>query len=179
MIKFSIKKALLGVALTVFCMGITGVAFAYNLMGYVWSNPKGLGYYFASGTPSDIQTAASEGANAWNNASSLIYIGAGGSKNVYIKTVSQSGSAFSGMTDLKLGWDSKISSAAITINTAAISNYTSLEKKGTLAHEIGHAFGLGESGDLWALMYPYDSERIYRGTYVPRDDDKQGIDAMY
>ncbi len=66
-------------------------------------------------------------------------------------------------------------------------SYTSSQKKMVAAHESGHAFGLkhntatlpGTPGVPKALMYPYDSTRIYYGVLTPQADDKAGVNALY
>jgi hypothetical protein len=161
-------------------LSLSATALAYQLLGSTWSNPKAIKYYYATNFPSDLQTATNAGAGAWNSACPEVSIvsGSSSSGNVYMKSTYNSSSPYSGTTALN-GSSGNISNASVTINTYYSNGYDSTKKKSLLGHELGHVLGLGESGDVWALMYPSDSERAYRGTSAPRDDDKSGISYLY
>jgi hypothetical protein len=68
--------------------------------------------------------------------------------------------------------------------------YSTTQRQGVGAHEIGHALGLAHettvsgggpdtSGVPIALMYPYDNLRFQYGIYSPKSDDKAGVNAIY
>lgn len=83
--------------------------------------------------------------------------------------------ALSGPTNIS---GSKISGSVLLLNNISNSDFsllTSHEKKAALAHEFGHALGLGHSKKEEALMYYRNADRIHRLS----QDDIDGISYLY
>ncbi|GAW30478.1 matrixin family metalloprotease [Carboxydocella sp. JDF658] len=176
------KKVWIVLFLSIYIFTMLENALAYNLTGKKWADPKTPKYYWVSGFPSDLQTAANNAAKSWMNASSKLSLTYNNSGTVALTSTYNSKSNLSGYTTLQTdfgGLGNTIIGARVIINTYVTNKYNSTQKQSVLGHEFGHVWGLGDSGDLWALMYPSDEERNYRGTYLPRSDDIAGINAIY
>lgn len=65
--------------------------------------------------------------------------------------------------------------AEIHLNTSVIATNT-IETQGTIAHEMGHCFGLAHVNDPNCLMYRYSNGR---NTHVVTADENNGINALY
>ncbi len=73
---------------------------------------------------------------------------------------------------------SKITGAVVLINdtpTTAFAGLSYAEKRSVLAHELGHAVGLGHSNRNYALMYYQNSDKLFRLS----QDDIDGITYLY
>ncbi len=71
-----------------------------------------------------------------------------------------------------------IRGSVVLINDTASSLFKNLsraEKESVLAHEIGHAVGLGHSNKNYALMYYQNSDKLFRLS----QDDIDGISYLY
>jgi len=156
-------------------------AFAYTLVGPKWQNPQAPTYQFSSNVPQDIKDASNNAAGYWRTDTNYkVHLGYSSSGAIFITTYNDSKSNYSGLTTLKTNWSGDyITGANVSINLYYTNSYNAQGKESVMGHEFGHTLGLGESSDLWALMYPSDSERNYRGTYRPRPDDVAGINALY
>ena len=96
-------------------------------------------------------------------------------------TISSSANSIPAVTAISTNSDSQINYAFILLNSesdssANISQLSTTKLKLVIAHELGHVFGLGHSGDTSALMY-YDATE--KSELRLGQDDFDGISFLY
>lgn len=80
-----------------------------------------------------------------------------------------------GDSDNHSGPTSNWSKSHIIINPSVYNTLSTSVKTASLAHELGHAFGLAHSNDRTVLMYPSSARTVY----TPQIDDTNGIIHLY
>ncbi len=167
---------------------------AYLLLGQKWSTSS-IKYYAAS--PLSSYSTWTAAAGQWSGLDGTLTL-SGSSPHIYARQENRGNTvAWTGVTrkpGTVQGYPAYsgsywISGMEVVLNWSLITSlgYTSSQKKMVAAHEFGHAYGLahnsatlpGTPGVPTALMYPYDSTRIYYGVLTPQADDKAGVNALY
>jgi hypothetical protein len=180
---FKTKKISLILLVTLFTLlfSVQSV-FAYSYIGHKWQDSHSPRYYFGSTYQSlNYQNLTNNAAADWTNTPTHVIIQHDSAGKISFSTWQDINSPYSGDTTYNNSWIPPfyILGAYCKINTAVLSNYTNIEVQSLIAHEMGHALGLGESQDVYALMDPYFSDRRANETFQPRADDINGLNNIY
>ncbi|WP_141201656.1 M57 family metalloprotease [Paludifilum halophilum] len=169
------KKLTLLLGLAVLVFGSWTPAFAYNLWGYQWSSTS---ISYECDMHGDYTTQCENGKNDWNR-STPVNLTYGGSNAGITTTAGNFGNvSWSGLCNLSQVSGRTILKADIQINTHYTDSYSSLQRKGVITHELGHAIGLAHEDSLGrggAVMYSNDGRTVYS----PTRDDIAGVNAIY
>jgi len=154
---------------------------AYVLSGDAWGGGSLDPLYYIESTQYD--TALDTSVDDWNDESmdsgDFDETGNPSTADVEIEDV-----------DLVVGWAGQtansvyittIMSSTVQLNEYYLDGYSTDERRCTIAHELGHVWGLDHEDDdeIRALMYSWHTQRWYWGIYVPQDDDVDGVNAIY
>lgn len=180
-------------------VGIISIIFstqasAYNRIGGRFTRGVGNTCYYVDSSVSGYTARINAAANNW------VHTGHGANP-IYMTAVSSSHGThidFYGKTNSFWGGDSNVRGETKMFNSAAqdmtsqarTTNWVyteiyvnksvvvtdAIETQGTLAHEMGHAFGLDHTSDSNTLMYSYSNGR---NTHVVTADENNGINAIY
>lgn len=119
---------------------------------------KSTAYYMSSESMKALyQTYVTNGANLWGSNINLSYSTSGPG---YIYAINDSSSSATAATSTSSGSDGITTSWYIEINSANFDDGSAEGKKRTLAHELGHVYGLGDlyiSDASSQIMYGYYS----------------------
>ena len=180
----------IGASLAVLGLCATGLfaqsdaANAYSLTGCRF--PSTTIKYLVSGQPSsgyDLTGAR----NDWTNNTDIAgWTSSASAGRADFRFGSYGNLGWSGATDVDTCPGSKYISKTvqIRINRTYTDGYAANDRKGVMAHEIGHAIGLKHNntnspcGSV-QLMNGSDSQRKACGVYGTRSDDRNGANALY
>lgn len=187
------KMFILSSLIFLFCFLLSTNAFAYNPIGGKFSRGVSNTCYYVDSTASAYTSRINAAANNWVDTGfgwNPIYMTPVSSSylthmDFYGKTTSFWGdSNIRGETRMFTNSGQDITSQAtntnwmyaeIYINTSVVETNT-IRGQGTIAHEMGHAFGLDHVTDKNALMYGYSNDRL---THVVSLDEHNGINYLY
>ncbi len=157
---------------SLFTVGVTAPAQAYNLTGAKWSSGN---------IPVQISATYSGTASAWlNSIDAWNYTDVNMTRPVGNQPFQMYDVNFSDVTwDGLTTWSpatGTLQSVGSELNYYYTKNYAATTTQGVAAHEIGHGLGLAHRSGCY-LMNPYTSERC--GIYNPTADEVAGVNALY
>ena len=179
---------------SIFCVVISSQVSAYNLIGGHFTRGVGNTCYYVDSTASRYGNRINAAANNWvhtgHGANPIYMTEVSSSHGTHIDIYGKSRDSFVssrilGQTNMFNSASQDISSQAkytnwvyaeISLNTTDLASDTN-NTQGTIAHEMGHCFGLDENNSVTdSIMCQTGAGRT---VYLVGADDNNGINAIY
>jgi len=162
----------------------TNTASAYNLEGYKWGGTPSSGccasiyFGFRGSYLSDVETAFTNGYEAWNESAANVVFVDNGSANISFEGADNSGVTWDGLTTYNTLSNGTFSYAWAYVNYYYTRGYSASVTQGVAAHELGHVLGLAHTNGC-VLMTPDTPTRAACGIDTPTSDDINGVNHLY
>ena len=176
--------AMLGVGMATTTLQTPSVK-AYALIGPKWANQPSphnccasLGVVVYPYLQSYDITGWHDGMSAWNGSPALILFNNVDSSTIVLDDTYDTSTGADGWVDWQALFGYFVDSHGY-LNTRYTAHYTRPEIQGVAAHELGHVAGLKDVNTSCVLMNGWQDVWVDCGFNVPKQDDINGIDAMY
>jgi hypothetical protein len=152
-------------------------ASAYSPLGMKRARITSIGYSTDSSMDSTSKSSLKNAISMWENTPTNTSIKFSENSTYTANFTSQyfGTTGWSGQTQNN-GSNGIISLSYIRLNKSYTDSYQSYERDGVWAHEIGHALGLDDITNVYALMHYRDTDRK---AWSPSQDEINGINYLY